>query len=71
MCDARLNSNNNAVLWTEKGPLVIDCGGTMPYELISLNLPFEAIAGILLTHVVISIIILYRFMVIMLMELNM
>ena len=48
--DFRVNYHNNALVRTDEGPVLIDCGGTAPQALRELGIHPESLRGILITH---------------------
>lgn len=48
--DFRVNYHNNALISTEEGPVLIDCGGTAPQALRELGLRCSDVAAVILTH---------------------
>lgn len=48
--DFRVNYHNNALVRTDEGPVLIDCGGTAPQALRELGIHPETLRGVLVTH---------------------
>ena len=46
----RVNYYNNAVVETDAGPVLIDCGGTAPQSMLELGIQPQDVAGVIITH---------------------
>jgi ribonuclease BN (tRNA processing enzyme) len=49
-CDHRVNYQNNAVVWTSEGPVLLDCGTTAVQSLKELGVSRAAVQAVLFTH---------------------
>jgi ribonuclease BN (tRNA processing enzyme) len=48
--DFRQNYHNNAVIYTDEGFILIDCGGTAVQSMKELGLPVHDVSGVIVTH---------------------
>ena len=48
--DYRLNYHNNAIVWTDDGPVLIDCGPTAMQSMREMGIPIHEVTAILITH---------------------
>lgn len=48
--DYRINYHNNALVWTDAGPVLIDCGPTAMQSMRELGISLHAVPAILITH---------------------